>query len=153
METVTWRDFHGPYFPHSIFDPLCLTGTQWIVDKVMKEHSLHSVLICDIHTVRFPLDCSQAVVCPYTLFRARCRPHSEGSAIPNIRAGELTLGENVHPPPCVTCNVSHVTFHMSHVRCHVSGVKCHHFFFFFSFLDKVVELVRGGSVIYGAYPV
>ena len=56
----------------SIFDPLCLTGTQWIVDKVMKEHSLHSVLICDIHTVRFPLDCSRAAVCPFTLFRVRC---------------------------------------------------------------------------------
>ena len=26
----------------------------------MIEHSLHSVLICDIHTARFPLDCSRA---------------------------------------------------------------------------------------------
>ena len=68
-------------FPHSIFDPLSCTGTQWIVDKVMIEHSLHSVLICDIHTARFQLDCSQAAGCPCTLFRVRCSPHSEGCAI------------------------------------------------------------------------
>ena len=71
----------APNFPHSIFDPLSCTGTQWIVDKVMIEHSLHSVLICDIHTVRFPLDCSRAAVCPCTLFRVRCRPHSEGCGL------------------------------------------------------------------------
>ena len=46
----------------------------------MIEHYLHSVFICDIHTARFPLDCSQAAVCPCTLFRVRCRPHSEGCA-------------------------------------------------------------------------
>ena len=69
------------YFTHGIFDPLSCTGTQWIVDKVMIEHSLHSVLICDIHTARFPLDCSRAAVCPCTLFRVRCRPHSEGCAL------------------------------------------------------------------------
>ena len=44
---------------------------------------------------------------------------------------------------------------MSHVMCHVSHVT---FFFFLSFfillfLDKVVKLVGGGSVINGAYPV
>ena len=68
------------YFTHGIFDPLSCTGTQWIVDKVMLEHSLHSVLICDIPTVRFQLDCSRAAVCPCTVFRVRCRPHSEGCA-------------------------------------------------------------------------
>ena len=46
--------------------------------KVMLEHSLHSVLIRDIPTVRFQLDCSRAAVCPCTVFRVRCRPHSEG---------------------------------------------------------------------------
>ena len=51
------------YFTHGIVDPLSCTGTQWIVDKVMLEHSLHSVLICDIPTVRFQLDCSRAAVC------------------------------------------------------------------------------------------
>ena len=79
-----WRQslgviFMAPDLPPSIFDPLSCTGTQWIVDKVMVEHSLHSVLICDIHTARFSLDCSQAAVCPCTLFRVHCRPHSEGS--------------------------------------------------------------------------
>jgi hypothetical protein len=78
-----WRQslgviFMAPNFPHSIFDPLSCTGTQWIIDKVIIEHSFHSVLICDIHTVRFTLDCSRAAVCPCTLFRVRCRPHSEG---------------------------------------------------------------------------
>ena len=132
MERFSW-----PLTSHTVsLILLSCTGTQWIVEKVMIEQSLHSVLICDIHTVRFPLYCSQAVVCPCTLFRARCRPHSEGCAIPNKRAGELTLGENVHPPPCVTCNVSHVTFHMSHVKCCVSGVKCHHFSFSFLFWTK-----------------
>ena len=81
-----WRGSLGvtfitPNFKHSIFDPLSCTGTQWVVDKVMIEHYPHSVLICDIHTVRFPLDCSRAVVCPCTPFRVRCRPHSEGCAL------------------------------------------------------------------------
>ena len=79
-----WRQslgviFIAPNFPDSIFDPLFCTGAGWIVDKVIIEHSLHSVLICDIHTARFTLDCSQAAVCPCTLFRVRCRPYSEGS--------------------------------------------------------------------------
>ena len=78
-----WRQsfgviFQAPNFPNSIFDPLSCTETQWLVDKVMIEHSLHSVLICDIHTARFPLDCSRAAVCPCTLFKLRCCPHSEG---------------------------------------------------------------------------
>ena len=91
METVTRSDFHGFNFPHSIFDPLSYTGTQWIVDKVMVEHSLHFVLICDVHTARFPLDCSQAAVCPCTLFRLRCRPHLEGCAPPSYLGLKITL--------------------------------------------------------------
>ena len=47
---------------------------------------------------------------------------------------------------CVTCPVSHVMCHVSHVMCHIS-----HFFSFL--LNKVVKLIGGGSVIYGAYPV
>ena len=72
--------FMAPDFPHSICDPLSWTWTQWIVDIVIIEHSFHSILFCDIHTARFPLDCSRAAVCPCTLFRVRCRPHSEGCA-------------------------------------------------------------------------
>ena len=54
----------------------------------------------------------------------------------------------------VRCQVSGVTCHMSHVRCEVSGVTCqvsHVTFFIYFLLDKVVELVGGGSVINGAY--
>ena len=81
-----WRQslgviFMAPYFPQSIFDIFSCSGTQWIVDEVMVEHFLHSVLICDIHNVRFPLDCSQAAVCPCTLFRVRCRPNSEAVSL------------------------------------------------------------------------
>ena len=69
---------------------------------------------------------------------------------------------------CVTCHVSLVTCHMSPVMCHLSPVTCQKYLFFYIFiikknkkkikilqkiLDKVVELVRGGSVINGAYPV
>ena len=56
-------------------------------------------------------------------------------------------------------HVSRVMCHMSHVTCRMSKKKLH----FFSIkktkknlpkkLDKVVELVGGGSVINGAYPV
>ena len=53
-------------------------------------------------------------------------------------------------------HMSHVTSHMSCVTCQVSGVRCQvsHFtcnfyLFFFSFLDKLVKLVSGGSVIHG----
>ena len=45
-------------------------------------------------------------------------------------------------------HVSHVTCHVSCVTCHMSHVMCN-----FSFLDKTVEPVGGGSVINGAYPV
>ena len=50
-------------------------------------------------------------------------------------------------------------FHVSCVTCHLSDVKKMLFLFFFmeikSFkkLEKLVELVCGGSVIKGAYPV
>ena len=51
------------------------------------------------------------------------------------------------------CHVSHVTFHVSPGKYHVSHVKCTIFFFFFLFLDKVVKLIGGGSVINRTYPV
>ena len=44
------------------------------------------------------------------------------------------------------CHVSHVMCHVSHVTSHLSHVKK-------KMLDKVVELVLGGSVINEAYPV
>ena len=53
----------------------------------------------------------------------------------------------------VTCHVSDVMCHVSGVTCQVSGVSCFFCFFVVVFLDKVVELVGGGSVINGAYPV
>ena len=46
----------------------------------------------------------------------------------------------------VTCHVLGVTCQVSGVRCHVSGVTCLMFFLLF-FLDKVVGLVGGGSVL------
>ena len=57
------------------------------------------------------------------------------------------------------CHVSCVMCLVSHVMCHLSGVRCHLSYVNFkkkSFIkkrDKVVELVGGGSVIKGAYPV
>ena len=45
--------------------------------------------------------------------------------------------------------MSGVTYHMSGVKCLLSGVM----FFVCVFLDKLVELVGGGTVINGAYPV
>ena len=53
-------------------------------------------------------------------------------------------------------HVSHVTCHMSHVKFNMSCVTCHfflHLFFLNLFLDKVLEIDGGGSVINGAYPV
>ena len=47
--------------------------------------------------------------------------------------------------PPTMCHVSCVTCQVSGVTCHVSRVTC--------FFDRVVELVGGGSVINGAYPV
>ena len=52
------------------------------------------------------------------------------------------------PMSYVTCHGSHVTCHVSHVMCNVSCVIIYIFF-----LHKVLELVGGGSVINGAYPV
>ena len=39
-----------------------------------------------------------------------------------VRARELTFWENVHPTPCGTCHVSHVTCQVSGFRCQVSSV-------------------------------
>ena len=65
-----------------------------------------------------------------------------------VRAGELKFWENVHPPQSVTCHMLRVMCQLSRVRCHMS-----HIIILFFYLDKVVELVGGGSVINGAYPV
>ena len=46
--------------------------------------------------------------------------------------------------------MSHVKYHVSHVSCHMSGVTCHEsliYFFEGVGVDKVLELVGGGSVI------
>ena len=63
-----------------------------------------------------------------------------------VRARELKFWETVH-------HVSCVMWHMSRVLCQVSSVTCHMSFFFFFCrkikLDKVVELVGGGSVSVG----
>ena len=61
---------------------------------------------------------------------------------------------------CVTCHLSRLTCHLSRVTCHMSPVTCQTIFFllfifiysFIYFLDKVVELVDGGSVINRSYP-
>ena len=50
-----------------------------------------------------------------------------------------------YPSLCVTCHMSCVTCQVSHVRCHMSHVT----FIFY----KVLELVSGGCVITGSYPV
>ena len=39
-----------------------------------------------------------------------------------VRARELKFGENVHPSPCVTCQMSRVTCLVSGDRCKVSGI-------------------------------
>ena len=52
---------------------------------------------------------------------------------------------------CVTCHVPNVMCHLSRVTCQMS--KKLHFFYPEKKLDKAVELVGGGSVINGAYPV
>ena len=51
----------------------------------------------------------------------------------------------------VTCHMSHVMCHMSCFTCHMSSVTCH--FLSQKKLDNVEELVGGGSIINGAYPV
>ena len=64
-----------------------------------------------------------------------------------VKARKLKFWGNVHYPLCVMCHMSCVTCHVSHVTCHMSHVKCH-----VSHVN-LVELVGGGSVINGAYPV
>ena len=48
--------------------------------------------------------------------------------------------------------MSHVISPVSGVRCQVSGVRCQVYFFNFFCMDKVVDLVGGGSVITGPTP-
>ena len=58
------------------------------------------------------------------------------------------LKDNVHSPLCVTCHMSCVRRQVSCVRCQVSHVT---FLYFCIFnMDKVVDLVSGGSIINGA---
>ena len=67
-----------------------------------------------------------------------CLKSSRHCLLQAVRAWEPTFVNNVHPPPCVTCYVSHV-------RCHVS----HLFLFIF---DKVVKLVGEGLLSTGPTP-
>ena len=54
---------------------------------------------------------------------------------------------------CVMCHMSPVTCHVSRITCHMSHVKKNYIYIYFFLiilqkkLDKVVELVGGGSVI------
>ena len=70
------------------------------------------------------------------------------------------------PVSGVKCQVSGVRRQVSGVRCQVSGITCQvsgvtvffpsiflKYYLILIFLDKVVELVVGRSVINGAYPV
>ena len=52
----------------------------------------------------------------------------------------------------ISCHVPSVKCQVSDVRCQVSGVRGH-VSFVTMVLDKVMELVGGGSVIKEAYPV
>ena len=58
-----------------------------------------------------------------------CAPFSSQSSqnhkSQTVRDRKLTFWENVHPPPCVICHVSHVMYQVSGVMCQVSGVTCH----------------------------
>ena len=70
-----------------------------------------------------------------------------------VRARNLKFWGNVHPPQYVTWHMSRFMCHMSHVTCCMSCVICHMYLSSSSFLDKLVKLIRGGSVFNGAYPV
>ena len=62
-------------------------------------------------------------------------------SFPNCMSSGPEIFRECLPP--FKCHMSYVTCHVSHVMCHMSHLV----------LDKVVELVGGGSVINGAYPV
>ena len=53
----------------------------------------------------------------------------------------------------VMCHVSCVTCHVPHVTCHMLCVTYHNVFLVFFFVEKVVKLIGGGSVINEAYSV
>ena len=76
------------------------------------------------------------------------------------RARDLKFLENVHPPPCITCHMSHAICHMSQVTCHVSHVTCQvlcvtciFLYIYIFFFEEMVELVGQGFVINRAYPI
>ena len=74
-----------------------------------------------------------------------CSRHCQSQS---VRTGVLlTFWEKVHPSPCVTCHVSHVSCQISHVMCHMSSVTIFITFF------KVVMRVGRGSVINWGYSV
>ena len=50
-----------------------------------------------------------------------------------VKDGELTFCKNVHPPPWVINDVSHVTCHVSCITYLVLRVRCHHFIYFILF--------------------
>jgi hypothetical protein len=88
----------APNVPQSIFDPLSCTGTQWIVDKVLIEHSLQFVLSCDIHTARFLLDCNpSSCVSMYAIqsllsstFRGLCGANGQTDRHPDEHGDSMT---------------------------------------------------------------
>ena len=100
----------------------------------MLEHSLHSVLICDIQTVKFPLDCSRAAVCLYMLFRVHSRPHSEGCAPRYLHYSfkHLTL---------LSTSITNLHPHNTLLYLHYSSTHSSHFSLTSLFLDTLVTLL------------
>ena len=69
--------------------------------------------------------------------------HSLLKYLQSCKSQETEIARHVHLLPPVMC-------HVSHVMCHILHGACHFLPFFTFFLDKVVKLVGGRSVINGA---
>ena len=63
-----------------------------------------------------------------------CSFQTNSPCYQTVRARELKFWENVHTPPCVTCQVSCIMCHVSGVTCQVSHVRCCMLFFIYLFI-------------------
>ena len=92
-------------------------------------------------------------ICTNWIFLSIHKKNLEESLVSDFYYKTYICFRIVHCALCVICHVSRVTCHVSHVTCQLSHVFFFFFFLFFKKMDKGVELVGGGSVINGAYPI
>ena len=131
------NSWHFPPILHNIITPILWELESWDFQRIFSPHHVSHVrfqlshvrchatgVTCQVFRVTF----SHCHI--FLDWLIECSFSSESSKhcwSQTVKAGKLKVWGNAHPPPSVTCHVSHVMCHVSCVMSHVSSVPCHVF--------------------------